>query len=54
MEGEGDCDHDDQCAGVLECGLDNCATKVILTQPSLLSLSLLAFIIPDRRILGPL
>ena len=54
LEGEGDCDHDDQCAGVLECGLDNCATKVILTQPSLLSLSLLAIIIPDRRILGPL
>ena len=27
VEGEGDCDHDDQCAGVLECGEDNCATK---------------------------
>ena len=27
-EGEGDCDHDDQCAGVLQCGTDNCATKV--------------------------
>ena len=30
-EGEGDCDHDDQCAGLLECGQDNCATKVRLT-----------------------
>ena len=27
MEGEGDCDHDDQCAGLLQCGEDNCATK---------------------------
>ena len=26
-EGEGDCDHDDQCAGVLQCGQDNCATQ---------------------------
>ena len=25
--GEGDCDHDDQCSGLLECGSDNCATK---------------------------
>ena len=25
--GEGDCDHDDQCAGLLECGTDNCLTK---------------------------
>ena len=30
-EGEGDCDHDDQCAGLLECGQDNCATKVRLS-----------------------
>ena len=27
VEGEGDCDHDDQCAGVLQCGQDNCATQ---------------------------
>ena len=26
-EGEGDCDDDSQCAGVLECGSDNCAIK---------------------------
>ena len=26
-EGEGDCDSDDQCEGLLECGQDNCATK---------------------------
>ena len=25
--GEGDCDHDDQCAGLLECGNNNCLTK---------------------------
>ena len=31
VEGEGDCDHDDQCAGVLECGEDNCVTKVSLS-----------------------
>ena len=24
-EGQGDCDHDDQCAGDLVCGTDNCA-----------------------------
>ena len=24
-EGEGDCDHDDQCAGHLKCGKNNCA-----------------------------
>ena len=25
--GQGDCDHDDQCSGLLQCGTDNCATK---------------------------
>lgn len=24
VEGEGDCDDDEQCAGLLECGTDNC------------------------------
>ena len=27
LPGEGDCDHDDQCAGLLECGHNNCLTK---------------------------
>ena len=49
-EGEGDCDHDDQCAGLLECGQDNCATKVRL------SLSPLSppYLLLDWRILGQL
>ena len=25
--GEGDCQDDDQCSGLLQCGTDNCATK---------------------------
>ena len=51
LEGEGDCDHDDQCAGVLECGSDNCATKVRSSVPSLSPHSLL---LPEWRILGRL
>ena len=26
-EGEGDCDEDEQCQGLLQCGTDNCQTK---------------------------
>lgn len=26
-EGEGDCDEDEECQGLLQCGTDNCRTK---------------------------
>ena len=27
VEAEGDCDHDDQCAELLQCGQDNCPSQ---------------------------